>query len=101
MAKSNGGFYTFEFCTCLVYCNTDFGRFRMHYLVNDFENVVEDNVLAANVLLSFEIARREIIPESYPLRRFEVKETIERVISLWVDDEYDEKVNWSTESCTA
>ena len=76
-----------------VYCNTDFGRFRTHYLVNDLGNVEEDNVLAANVLLSFEIARRERIPESYPLRRFEVKEAIERVISLWVDNEYDEKVN--------
>ena len=85
-----------------VYHRNNFPHFRKEYLGRDFEELMPVNdVLAANVLLSFEIARRERIPEKYPLRRFEVKEAIERVMSFNVVDGYNKKVNYRAESWTA
>ena len=75
-----------------VYHQRDFPQSRENYLQNDLKDVKEDRILAANVLLSFEIARRvDEEEETYPLARSEVKEAIDYVMSL-KRKKYDEKV---------
>ena len=66
-----------------VYRQTDFPQLRADYLRSNLGNVEEDKVLAANVLLSFEIARRvDEREKKYPLTRSEVEEAIKYVMSL-------------------
>ena len=75
------------------YRRTDFPQLRREYLTNNLDNVVVDENLAANVLLSFEVARR-VQSEDHEkfLRRSEVKEAIERMMSLSGND-YSSKVS--------
>ena len=75
-----------------VYHNRDFPQSREKYLQNDLKDEEEDRILAANVLLSFEIARRvDEEEETYLLTRSEVKKAIENVMSL-EERNYDKKV---------
>ena len=75
-----------------TYYDRDFSQSRKKYLQCDLRDVEEDETLAANVLLSFEVARRVDEKEkTYPLTRSEVKEAIKHVMSLG-GEQYDQKV---------
>ena len=75
-----------------VYHYRDFPQLRTDYLQRDLGNVEEDKTLAANVLFSFEIARRVDEEEkTYPLTRSEVEEAIKYVMALR-GKKYDKKV---------
>ena len=75
-----------------TYYDGDFSQSRKNYLQCDLRDVEDNETLAANVLLSFEIARLvDEKEEIYPLTRSEVKEAIKHVMSL-VGEQYDQKV---------
>ena len=64
------------------YSSANFPQLRKDYLENNLGNVAEDDTLAANVLLSFEVARR-VQSEDHTncLTRSEVAVAIERVMT--------------------
>ena len=75
------------------YSSADFPELRKKYLDDNLGNVAEDNILAANVLLSFEVARR-VQSEDHTklLTRSEVAEAIKRVMTF-SEDVYSAKVS--------
>ena len=81
--KSDGTYYqhSYDYLLHKEYSSANFPQARKEYLGNNLGNVVEDDTLAANVLLSFEVARR-VQSEDHTkfLTRSEVAEAIERVM---------------------